>query len=79
MRKPTARSADWTLAGGITVGVLADALAGDPRRGHPVALFGRAATAIERGLYADTRPRGVVFTAACEVSKSGINERVREI
>ena len=30
---------DWPLAGGIAAGVLADAVVGDPRRGHPVALF----------------------------------------
>jgi adenosylcobinamide-phosphate synthase len=71
VRKPTAGSADWTLAGGITAGVLADALVGDPRRGHPVALFGRAATLIERALYADARPRGVVFTACCEALAIG--------
>ena len=69
--KPSARSADWTLAGGIAAGVLADALVGDPRRGHPVALFGRAATLIERGLYADAKPRGAVFTACCEALAIG--------
>lgn len=47
-------------------GVLADALAGDPRRGHPVALFGQAATRIERYLYADRKIRGAAFTACCE-------------
>jgi adenosylcobinamide-phosphate synthase len=62
---------DWPLAGGIAVGVLADALVGDPRRGHPVALFGRAATLIERGLYADDRTRGAVFTACCEALAIG--------
>jgi adenosylcobinamide-phosphate synthase len=65
------RSADWTLAGGITAGVLADALVGDPRRGHPVALFGRATTLVERALYADAKPRGVVFTACCEALAIG--------
>ena len=65
------RTADWPLAGGIAAGVLADALVGDPRRGHPVALFGRAATLIERGLYADAKPRGVVFTACCEALAIG--------
>ncbi len=47
-------------------GVLADALLGDPRRGHPVALFGQAATRIERRLYADDKTRGAAFTACCE-------------
>jgi adenosylcobinamide-phosphate synthase len=71
VRTPSARSADWTLAGGITAGVLADALVGDPRRGHPVALFGRAATLVERALYADAKPHGVVFTACCEALAIG--------
>ena len=61
----TARVADWPLAGGIVAGVLADALAGDPRRGHPVALFGKAATLIEGRLYADGKMRGAAFTACC--------------
>jgi adenosylcobinamide-phosphate synthase len=61
-----ARSADWPLAAGIAAGVLADALVGDPRRGHPVALFGQAATLIERSVYADRKTRGAAFTACCE-------------
>jgi adenosylcobinamide-phosphate synthase len=55
---------DWPLAAGLAGGVLADALAGDPARGHPVALFGRAATALERLVYADRRTTGTAFTAA---------------
>ncbi len=66
MKTRTARAADWPLAGGIVAGVLADALLGDPRRGHPVALFGQAATRIERRLYADDKTRGAAFTACCE-------------
>ena len=42
-----------------------DALLGDPRRGHPVAAFGRAAAALESRDYADTRLRGVAHAAAC--------------
>ena len=67
----TAGPADWPLAGGIVAGVLADALVGDPRRGHPVALFGQAATRIERFLYADDRARGAAFTACCEALAVG--------
>jgi adenosylcobinamide-phosphate synthase len=55
---------DWPLATGLVGGVLADALLGDPRRGHPVAAFGRVMTAVERAVYADRRSRGVAFTAA---------------
>ena len=66
MRTRTALAADWPLAGGVVAGVLADALIGDPRRGHPVALFGQAATRIERRLYADNRTSGAAFAACCE-------------
>jgi adenosylcobinamide-phosphate synthase len=48
---------------GIALGHLAVRRFGDPRRGHPVALFGRAATALERRAYADSRARGVVHLA----------------
>jgi adenosylcobinamide-phosphate synthase len=71
MRTATAGPPDWPLAGGIAVGVLADALLGDPRRGHPVALFGRAATLIERRVYADAKARGAVFAACCEALAMG--------
>ena len=66
IRRSTTRAPGWPLAGGIAAGVLADQVVGDPRRGHPVALFGRAAAILERGLYADAKSRGVVFTACCE-------------
>jgi adenosylcobinamide-phosphate synthase len=52
-------------AAGLLAGAAADAVFADPRRGHPVALFGRAASAIEGRLYADSRPRGVLFTTVC--------------
>ncbi len=42
-------------------GVVADALLGDPRRGHPVAVFGAAAERLERACWADSRPRGVAY------------------
>jgi adenosylcobinamide-phosphate synthase len=44
--------------------VALDALIGDPRHGHPLALFGAAATRAERRLWADARRPGVIFTAA---------------
>lgn len=49
---------------GLASGWLADLLFGDPRRGHPVALFGRGAAAFEQLSYADTRRAGVVHTVA---------------
>ncbi|WP_307807767.1 cobalamin biosynthesis protein [Nocardioides xinjiangensis] len=48
---------------GIVLGHLADRRFGDPRRGHPVALFGRVATALEERTYADARGRGAVHLA----------------
>lgn len=44
---------------GIAAGFLADLVFGDPRRGHPVALFGSGATVVERAGYADSRWAGV--------------------
>lgn len=41
-------------------GFVADRLWGDPRRGHPVALFGTVAGRLERRLYGDSRARGLV-------------------
>jgi len=52
-------------AAGLLIGTVLDALVPDPRRGHPVAVFGSAAGALERRWYADDRTRGVAFTAAC--------------
>jgi adenosylcobinamide-phosphate synthase len=64
-RNTSSAPAGWPLAAGIVAGVAADALIGDPRRGHPVALFGRAAQLIEDRLYADRALRGAGYTAAC--------------
>ncbi|PRC46662.1 cobalamin biosynthesis protein, partial [Mycobacterium sp. ITM-2017-0098] len=53
---------------GIAVGVVADIAFGDPRRGHPVALFGSGAAALERRTYSDEVRAGVVHTAGLLVS-----------
>ena len=55
----------WPVAAGLAMGVALDALFGDPRRGHPVAAFGRAAAALEARDYADSRRRGAAHAAAC--------------
>ncbi|MEU0052496.1 cobalamin biosynthesis protein [Streptomyces sp. NPDC006309] len=57
--------ADRTYAYGAAAGLLGDLLLGDPRRGHPVAAFGRAATAVERALWHDHRGWGALHTAVC--------------
>ncbi|WP_131737655.1 cobalamin biosynthesis protein [Actinomadura roseirufa] len=46
---------------GLILGVVLDALLGDPRRGHPVAGFGRAAMWLEKRTYGDSRARGALF------------------
>jgi adenosylcobinamide-phosphate synthase len=50
-------------AAALLAGYAADLLAGDPRRWHPVAGFGRAALTLERAMYAPTRRRGAVVVA----------------
>jgi adenosylcobinamide-phosphate synthase len=52
----------WPGAVGLGLGYLADTLLGDPRRWHPVAGFGRAATWLEQRTYADARLAGVRHT-----------------
>jgi adenosylcobinamide-phosphate synthase len=49
-------------AAGVAAGYLADLRFGDPRRGHPVAVFGGAAARLERLTYADDRLAGAVHT-----------------
>ncbi|OBJ16670.1 cobalamin biosynthesis protein [Mycobacterium colombiense] len=48
-----------TRIAGVAIGYLADRALGDPRRGHPVALFGGAAAALENATYRDSRVAGV--------------------
>jgi adenosylcobinamide-phosphate synthase len=45
---------------GLLLGAAADAVLGDPRRGHPVAGFGAVAAALERRTHRDHRGAGVV-------------------
>ncbi|MEU9991696.1 cobalamin biosynthesis protein [Streptomyces sp. NPDC048045] len=57
--------ADRSYAYGAAAGLLGDLILGDPRRGHPVAAFGRAAAAVERVLWHDHRGWGALHTAVC--------------
>jgi adenosylcobinamide-phosphate synthase len=50
-------------AGGLLAGALLDTALGDPRRLHPVAGFGRAATALEHRWYAPDRRAGTRYAA----------------
>ncbi len=54
-----------SFACGAALGFLADLATGDPRHGHPVAAFGRAAAAAERRLWRDHRGYGALHTALC--------------
>ena len=47
------------VAAGLAVGALADRLVRDPAHGHPVALFGAGAAALERIIYRPSRLAGV--------------------
>ncbi|MGW3207484.1 cobalamin biosynthesis protein [Streptomyces sp. NPDC001135] len=57
--------ADRMYAYGAAAGLLGDLLLGDPRRGHPVAAFGRAAAAVDRALWHDHRGWGALHTVVC--------------
>jgi adenosylcobinamide-phosphate synthase len=56
--RPTLANAHATALG-LVLGYGVDALLGDPRRGHPVAAFGRAAAWLERRTYAPNHGAGV--------------------
>ncbi|NEB45453.1 cobalamin biosynthesis protein, partial [Streptomyces sp. SID339] len=64
-------SADRDFAYGAAAGFLGDLLLGDPRRGHPVAAFGRAAGAVEQVLWRDHRGWGALHTAVCAGGAAG--------
>ncbi|MFF4043158.1 cobalamin biosynthesis protein [Streptomyces sp. NPDC001816] len=57
--------ADRFYAYGAAAGLVGDLVLGDPRRGHPVAAFGRAAAAVERALWHDHRGWGALHTVVC--------------
>lgn len=65
-------SSDLSRPIGIAAGVLLDAVLADPRRGHPVALFGTAAHALERRSYGDARARGAAHVALCVGAAAGL-------
>jgi adenosylcobinamide-phosphate synthase len=50
-------------AAGLLAGVVLDQIAGDPRRGHPVALFGSAAGRLESRMWRDDRAAGATYAA----------------
>ncbi|WP_318207113.1 cobalamin biosynthesis protein [Streptomyces sp. SJL17-1] len=64
-RSSTSRLSPDGFAYGAAAGLAVDLLVGDPRRGHPVAAFGRAAAAVENRLHHDHRGWGALHTAVC--------------
>ncbi len=54
----------WPTATGLGVGLVADAVLGDPRRGHPVAGFGTLAAAVERRVHLDSRAAGAAYAGS---------------
>ncbi|NUS43291.1 MAG: cobalamin biosynthesis protein, partial [Mycobacteriaceae bacterium] len=65
------------VALGLALGFVADLVAGDPRRGHPVAGFGSAAGALERATYRDGRPAGIAHTAVLVGAAAGVGALAR--
>src|SRR4051794_32576845 len=63
---------DAGSAGGLALGALADLVLGDPRRGHPVAGFGRAASALERRVWRDSRRSGATYAVALVGGAAGL-------
>ncbi|MFC7328843.1 cobalamin biosynthesis protein [Marinactinospora rubrisoli] len=58
---PTRPAPAWPAALGLLAGAVLDHVLPDPERGHPVALFGRAAGALERRMHAPSRLRGTGY------------------
>jgi adenosylcobinamide-phosphate synthase len=63
------------LAVGLASGAAFDALIRDPRRGHPVAMFGQWAAAHERAVYAASLTDGVGFLASTTLPMALLGRR----
>src|SRR5690242_7275433 len=63
---------DASTAAGLALGAAADLALGDPRRGHPVAGFGRAAGALERRVWHDSRAVGALYATALAAGAAGL-------
>jgi adenosylcobinamide-phosphate synthase len=59
-------------AGGLLLGYAVDVLVGDPRRGHPVAAFGRLASWVEQRTYARRRRSGVLHVGLLVGGAAGL-------
>jgi adenosylcobinamide-phosphate synthase len=63
---------DVPTAAGLALGAAADLLLADPRRWHPVAGFGRAAAALERRTWRDSRTAGVAHAGLLTGAAAGL-------
>ena len=61
-----------TRALGLVLGFGLDRFCGDPRRGHPVALFGQAAAALERRAYAASTGAGAAHVGLLVAPVAGL-------
>ncbi|MFF3224601.1 cobalamin biosynthesis protein [Nocardia suismassiliense] len=64
-------------AGGLLLGFVLDRVLGDPRRWHPVAGFGSAASALESVTYGDRRSAGVLHEVVLVGAAVGLGVGVR--
>jgi adenosylcobinamide-phosphate synthase len=64
------------LAVGLGLGLVLDTVLGDPRRGHPVALYGRAVSVLERRCYRDSRLAGAVLVAIAVAAPVTLGRRL---
>ncbi|WNV76166.1 cobalamin biosynthesis protein [Geodermatophilus sp. DSM 44513] len=63
---------DLPTAAGLALGAAADLLLADPPRWHPVAGFGRAAAALERAVWRDSRAAGAGYAALLTGGAAGL-------
>jgi len=64
-------------AAGLALGYAADLAFADPRRGHPVAGFGKLASVLERAWWADDRRRGAAYTGVLVGGVTGVGWAVQ--
>ncbi|WP_245720008.1 cobalamin biosynthesis protein [Nocardia uniformis] len=68
-----------STAAGLLLGFALDRVLGDPRRWHPVAGFGSAATKLEAGTYRDSRAAGVLHEVVLVGGVTGLGIGVRRL
>ncbi len=72
-------SRHWPSAVGLAMGYLADRAFGDPRRGHPVAGYGAAASWLEDRCYADRQGAGIVHAGALVGAAIGLGAALERL